>query len=195
MIKSLLRPIYIPLLSSYRRFKYFVLPNIFTKTNYTFKTKPNIQQRVLLTGKGEIKVGENCMFGFKSGGFHFGGSIELQVRSANSEIIIGDNVSTNNNVFICSSGRICIGSKTLIGQNVIIMDFEAHGNDPNDRNKTGVVGMVEIGENVWIGNNVSILKNSVVGKNSIVATGAVVSGVFPENVVIGGVPAKIIKNL
>ena len=54
---------------------------------------------------------------------------------------------------------------------------------------------VVIDENVWIGNNVMILKNSEIGKNSIVAAGAVVSGVFPPNVIIGGVPAKVIKEI
>ncbi|UMB55472.1 hypothetical protein MKD41_08355 [Lutibacter sp. A64] len=43
--------------------------------------------------------------------------------------------------------------------------------------------------------NVTILKNSEVGDNSIVAIGAVVIGKFPKNVIIGGVPAKIIKTI
>jgi Serine acetyltransferase len=40
-----------------------------------------------------------------------------------------------------------------------------------------------------------ILKNTKIGDNSIVAAGAVVSGNFPDNVIIGGVPAKIMKYL
>jgi acetyltransferase-like isoleucine patch superfamily enzyme len=75
------------------------------------------------------------------------------------------------------------------------MDHEAHGIHPNDRNKIGEIGTIIIGENCWIGNNTIILKNSKIGDNSIVAAGALVSGIFPKNVVIGGVPAKIIKNL
>lgn len=75
------------------------------------------------------------------------------------------------------------------------MDFEAHGIHPDERSNVGEIGSVVIGENVWIGNNVTILKNSVIGENSIIAAGAVVSGVFAENVIIGGVPAKIIKKL
>lgn len=109
--------------------------------------------------------------------------------------MIGDRVHTNNNVFICAANKITIGDFTRIGQNVTMMDFEAHGIDPLLRSKIGTVDTIVIGENVWIGNNVTILKNTEIGKNTIVATGAVVSGVFPENVIIGGVPAKIIKNL
>lgn len=75
------------------------------------------------------------------------------------------------------------------------MDHEAHGIPPDKRRELGAIGEVVIGENVWIGNNVTILKDSHVGDNSIVAAGAVVSGRFPENVIIGGVPAKIIRSL
>ena len=41
----------------------------------------------------------------------------------------------------------------------------------------------------------TILKGTVIGKNSVVAAGAVVSGEFPANVVIGGVPAKVIREI
>ena len=55
-----------------------------------------------------------------------------------------------------------IGDKTLIGQYVTIMDFEAHGTDPAKRREIGTIGTVTIGKNVWIANNVIILKNSIV---------------------------------
>lgn len=64
-----------------------------------------------------------------------------------------------------------------------------------DRRKVGETGCVRIEQNVWIGNNVTILKNTVIGENTIIAAGAVVSGNYPSNVIIGGVPAKIIKHL
>jgi acetyltransferase-like isoleucine patch superfamily enzyme len=94
---------------------------------------------------------------------------------------------------LCSANYIEIGDDTLIGQYVTIMDHEAHGIDPDKRRQIGGIGQVIIGKNVWLGNNVTILKNTEIGDNSIVATGAVVSGKFPTNVIIGGVPAKIIK--
>lgn len=75
------------------------------------------------------------------------------------------------------------------------MDHEAHGTNPTERRKLGEIGNVIIGKNVWIGNNVTILKNAEIGENSIVAAVAVVEGKFPANVIIGGLPAKIIKSL
>jgi acetyltransferase-like isoleucine patch superfamily enzyme len=194
-MKAYLLLIYFKLRSLYKRWNYFIYPNLFTRAKYSYASVPNCQQITEITGVGKITIGKNCGFGYRIGGFWRNGSIELQARYTDAEIIIGDNVFTNNNVFICAANKIIIGSNTRIGQGIMITDFEAHGTDPNKRNKVGEIGMVEIGTNVWIGNNVTILKNSKIGKNPIVATGAVVSGEYPENTIIGGIPAKVIKNL
>ena len=175
----------------------FIFPNLnfLIQKKVTFINKPTCNQKTLLTGIGHINIGDKCTLGYKPGGFHRGGSIELQARYKKAVIKIGNKVATNNNIFICAANYIEIGDKTLIGQNVTIMDFEAHGIDSTKRNEIGKVGEVVLGDNIWIGNNVTILKNTKIGANSIVATGAVVSGKFPSNVVIGGIPAKIIKKL
>ena len=52
---------------------------------------------------------------------------------------------------------------------------------------------VVIEDNVFIGNNVTILKGVRIGKNTVVAAGSVVTKSFPNDVVIGGVPAQIIS--
>lgn len=75
------------------------------------------------------------------------------------------------------------------------MDFEGHRVKPTKRKGLGEIRTVIIGKNVWIGNNVIILKNSQIGDNSIVAAGAVVFGMLPDNVIIGRVPPKNIRNL
>jgi len=180
-----------------KQFLNFLLPNLLfiLSKRVNYKNRIHCNQKTLLTGAGHIYLGENCVFGYKLGGFYRGGSIELQARYKNAVIKIGDGVATNNNVFICAANHIEIGSDSLIGQNVIIMDFEAHGINPKRRRKIGKIGKVILGKNIWIGNNVTILKNSNVGDNSIVAAGAVVNGIFPSNVIIGGVPAKVIREL
>jgi acetyltransferase-like isoleucine patch superfamily enzyme len=175
----------------------FIYPNriFLLKRNIKYNKLPAFHQYTICEGQGLVYIGSCCSFGYKLGGFHRSGSIELQARYKNSKIFIGNNVSTNNNIFICAANNIIIGDDTLIGQNVVIMDHEAHGTSPNTRRQIGLIGQVIIGKNVWIGNNVTILKNSEVGNNTIVATGAVVNGKFPANCIIGGVPAKIIKLL
>lgn len=194
MLKRFLMRIYI-----FTRFKFFnfIIPNLIglKSRRLIYSTLPYCQQKTLCTGTGIVKIGSYCHFGFIYGGFHKKGCIEFQPRYKNALIKIGNNVATNNNIFICAASLIEIGDNTLIGQNVTIMDFEAHGVHPDKRRQLGEIGSVKIGKNVWIGNNVTILKNSEIGDNTIVATGAVVSGKFPSNTVIGGVPAKIIKTI
>ena len=53
---------------------------------------------------------------------------------------------------------------------------------------------ISIGEGCFIGANCIILKGTVIGNNCVVGAGSVVCGVFPDNVIIAGNPAKIIKN-
>lgn len=183
------------ILEKSRSFFNFFCPNVYKITigRVISKSTPKAYQKVLCEGKGIVEIGDTCSFGYKLGGFNRGGYIELQARYPNAVIKIGDNVSSNNNIFICSANHVEVGDNTLIGQYVTIMDFEAHGIDPNKRRQLGEIGKIRIGKNVWIGNNVTILKNTFIGDNSVVAAGAVVSGVFPSDVVIGGIPAKIIK--
>lgn len=175
----------------------FWLPNIRIVFKKRIKLGCNLKfnQFTKLSGLGKIYIGDTCSFGYKPGGFHRYGSIEIQARTPNALVKIGSRVSTNNNIFICSSGEITIGENTLIGQSVTIMDFEAHGIDSSSRRRVGLIGRIRIENNVWIGNNVIILKNTEIGENSIVAAGAVVSGNFPANVILGGVPAKIIRRI
>ncbi|GAA6037605.1 hypothetical protein JCM8097_006136 [Rhodosporidiobolus ruineniae] len=54
---------------------------------------------------------------------------------------------------------------------------------------------VEIGDDTWVGGGVVIVGPAKVGKNCTIAAGAVVKGDFPDNVVIGGTPARILKHL
>jgi acetyltransferase-like isoleucine patch superfamily enzyme len=170
------------------------LPNIWHSGKFNF-TNITCNQKIIVNGKGVVDVGSGTVFGYKLGGRFKNGYIELQARSANARILIGEKVSTNNNLFICSENLITIGDKTLIGQNVTIIDFDGHGILPNERHELGKIGFVHIANNVWIGNNVQILKNTVVGENSVIAAGSIVCGNFPENVIIGGIPAKVMREL
>lgn len=181
----------------FRRYFNFISPNKISiiRHRIILSDYPSFNQVTLCEGTGIVEIGRDCSFGYKLGGFHKGGSIELQARYNHSRIKIGNNVSTNNNIMLCAANYIEIGDQCLIGQYVTIMDHEAHGINPKERQKLGKIGKVIIGKNVWLGNNVTILKNTEIGDNTIVATGAVVSGRFPANVIIGGIPAKIIRNL
>jgi len=111
----------------------------------------------------------------------------------------GKNITFGKNVFLntgCSfqdRGGIHIGSSSLLGMNVTIATLN-HGFSKETRNIT-YSAPVNIGENVWIGSSATILPGVTIGDNSIVAAGAVVTKDVPENTVVAGVPAQIIKKI
>lgn len=111
----------------------------------------------------------------------------------------GKNIHVGKNVFInmgCKfqdQGGIFIGDGVLIGHNVVLATLN-HAKSPCDRS-TMLPAPIHIGKNVWIGANATVLPGVTIGDGAIVAAGAVVNRDVPENTVVGGVPAKVIKHL
>lgn len=159
--------------------------------------KPITISPCLTYGKGCVKFGNKVVLGFSEDFDFWTSYIFFNPREKNSVIEIGDDTHICNHFSAISEGPgIKIGNNVLIGANVNIYDSDFHEINPLRRlNGEPKKEQVIIEDNVWINNNVSILKGSVIGKNSIVACGAVVCGKFPENVIIGGVPAKIIREI
>lgn len=112
------------------------------------------------------------------------------------KVTIGEACGISGSSF-CSMKEITIGDRVQIGANTKIMDNDMHSLDPieraNDvRNKIGI-SSVKIGDDCFVGANCIILKGTNLGDKCIVGAGSVVHGVFPDNVIIAGNPAKIIK--
>lgn len=153
-------------------------------------------QKTIISGEGKVIIGNDCSFGFNRGGYYYSGACEFQPRYKRACIIFGNNVSVNNNLFICCAKEIKIGDNTLIGEGVMFIDFDAHGIHPETRNTSiGNVRPIYIGKNVWIGSRVIILPGTQIGNNSIIGAGSVVKGEFPRNVIIAGNPAEVIRKL
>lgn len=108
-------------------------------------------------------------------------------------ITIGKNVFINSGCHFQDQGGITISDGVLIGHNVVLATLN-HDFSPEKRSTLHPAPIV-IGKNVWIGSNVTVVPGVTIGNGSIVAAGAVVTKNVPENVVVGGVPAKIIKRL
>lgn len=106
-------------------------------------------------------------------------------------IFIGENVFINCCCHFQDQGGIYIGDGTLIGSYVVMATIN-HGQKPLQRSDN-FPAPIYIGKNVWIGSHATILPGVTIGDNAIVAAGAVVSKDVPENAVVGGVPAKMIK--
>ncbi len=114
------------------------------------------------------------------------------------EIEIGNGVGISG-ATIYSLEKIEIGNNVLIGGNVTIIDNDFHPLDPEKRKLDDRIAIkrkpIKIGDNVFIGMNSTILRGTKIGENSIVGAGSVVKGEFPDNCVIGGNPAKVLKML
>lgn len=108
-------------------------------------------------------------------------------------IHIGKNVFINMGCKFQDQGGIYIGDGALIGHNVVLATLN-HVKSPRDRSSM-VPAPIHIGKNVWIGSNATILPGVTIGDGAIVAAGAVVAKDVPENTIVGGVPAKIIRQL
>lgn len=106
-------------------------------------------------------------------------------------IRIGKKVFINHACSFLDMGGITIEDEVLIGPKVNLIT-ENHPIDPNDR-RTLITKPVTIKRKAWIGAGATILPGVTVGENAIVAAGAVVSRDVPDNTIVGGVPAKVIK--
>jgi acetyltransferase-like isoleucine patch superfamily enzyme len=108
-------------------------------------------------------------------------------------ISIGKNVFINHACSFLDMGGITIEDEVLIGPKVNLIT-ENHPTDPNDR-RALIAKSILIKRKAWIGAGATILPGVTVGENSIIAAGAVVSKDVPDNVIVGGIPAKFIKSI
>ena len=114
-------------------------------------------------------------------------------------IKIGGSVIFNTDVHIGCIDKVEIGDNCLFASRIYITDHD-HGDTSINSLKLAPAkrqliskGPVIIKDNVWVGEGVAILSGVTIGENSIIATNAVVTKSFPANVIIAGIPAKIIK--
>ncbi|WP_426479342.1 DapH/DapD/GlmU-related protein [Chryseobacterium sp. CBSDS_008] len=106
---------------------------------------------------------------------------------------IGKNVFINFDCTFLSLGGITIEDNVLIGPKVSLLS-EGHPLQPAERDSL-VPGKIHIKKNAWIGANSTILPGVTIGENAVVAAGAVVSKDVAANTVVGGIPAKLIRNI
>lgn len=116
-----------------------------------------------------------------------------------ARISIGRNVYINGNVMLHAYQMIEIGEFTGIGRGSFITDATHRIDDPNrpfiEQGMDLGRGPTIIGKNVWIGNNVAIMNGVTIGDRAIVGTNSVVTKDIEAYTVVGGVPARVIKQV
>lgn len=111
----------------------------------------------------------------------------------------GKNIKIGKNVFInacCKfqdQGGIEIGNGVLIGHNVTLATLN-HDERPEFRQNI-YPKPIKIGDNVWIGSNATILQGVIIGDGAIIGANAVVTKDVPENMVVAGIPAKVLRKV
>lgn len=169
------------------------------------RTKINFRRQIVY-GKN-LSIDRNCFIDALSyEGIVFGNNVSINknvdiecsgsLKNIGKGLIIGNNVGLGSHCMLGCAGGIEIGSETIIGNFVSF-----HSENHNYADLTVPIRLqgvnrqgIKIGSNCWIGAKVTILDGSVVGKGCIIAAGAVLTGKeFPDNSIIGGVPAKVLR--
>ena len=110
-------------------------------------------------------------------------------------IHVGEDFLANYNVTILDIAEVRIGDYCMIGPNTLITTV-GHPISPKGRRERKAQGTpVTIGNDVWIGGNCTILPGVTIGNNVVIAAGAVVTKDMPDNSVVGGIPARVIKKI
>jgi acetyltransferase-like isoleucine patch superfamily enzyme len=145
-----------------------------------------IDGRLILRGPGAVVLGDNVRIGM---------TVTPWTYAPDAVITIGDDSFVNGTSFACAR-EIRIGHRAILGRSSIMdTDFHSVRIDRHDPAAPIRVAPVILGDNVWIAAQAGILPGTRIGANSVVGFGAVCAGVFPDNVVIAGNPAKVIKRL
>lgn len=110
-------------------------------------------------------------------------------------IRVGKRFTANFNVTILDGAPVTFGDYCMVGPGTLISTTGHPMDAEGRRDRLAISEPVTFGDDVWIGGNCSILPGIMVGSNVVIAAGAVVNKDVPDNCVVAGVPAKIVKQL
>jgi acetyltransferase-like isoleucine patch superfamily enzyme len=122
--------------------------------------------------------------------------VSTSLNDIGNKIHIGNNVGIGEFAYLGGAGGLEIGDECIVGQYL-----SCHPENHNYQDTTIAIrhqGVsrkgIKIGKNCWIGSKVTILDGVTIGDGCIIAAGSVVNKSFPQNTIIGGVPAKFLKS-
>ena len=123
--------------------------------------------------------------------------LDISLKTRDGKIIIGDGTQIGRNVVMSACRKIAIGKKCLLSYHVSLIDHD-HNFRPNISPMDSGISEgreIIIGDSCFIGAHSFILKGVHLGQHCVVGANSVVLNSFPDNSVVSGNPAKLIKNL
>lgn len=110
-------------------------------------------------------------------------------------IHVGENFYANFDCVILDCAQVRIGKNCLMAPQVGLYTA-THPLDPVARSSgRELAAPITIGDDCWIGGHATINPGVTLGNNVVVAAGAVVTRSFGDNVVLAGVPARVIRTI
>lgn len=141
---------------------------------------------VELHGNGRIDIGDQCLI-------YPGLYLETE---AEGRIVLGDHCVLSRGVHLSSRSAITLGAGCMIGEYCSIRDANhRYGHDLVVRDSGFSSAAITLGRNVWVGRGAVILPGVSIGDNTVIAANAVVNRSLPANVLAGGVPARVLREL
>jgi acetyltransferase-like isoleucine patch superfamily enzyme len=118
-----------------------------------------------------------------------------KLRVHEGEVSIGAKTVMGQECTISAFQHVAIGRECVIADRVMLIDFD-HGMVEVERpiRLQGIYKRdVNVGHNCWVGYGACVLRGVTVGNNAVVGTSAVVTQDVPDNAIVGGVPARVIR--
>lgn len=176
--------------------KIYVGKNISLKYTSNIKLEKNVRIGNYVTlsglGSGLLEIKEGAAIGSFSNVI-----ISTSLNNIGQNIHIGHHTSIGEYAYLGGAGGLHIGNECIVGQ-YFSCHPENHGYNIEDKSfrfqpvtRKGIY----IGNNCWIGSKVTILDGVTIGNNCVIAAGSVVTKDIPDNSLVGGIPARIIKQL
>ena len=162
------------------------------KSRMTFGDNISIHDDVYIDALSQngIKLGDSCSIG-KGTVIRCSGNY----RKLGVGFFIGNNSSLADNCFVGASGGVWIGNDVIGGQNIRFHSSNHQFSDLNTPIRKQGVSLkgIHIGNNCWIGAGAVFCDGVTIGDGCVIGANAVVTKSFPDNCVIAGCPAKVIK--
>jgi len=118
-----------------------------------------------------------------------------KVRAHEGEVLIGAKSVLGQECTISAYQHVAIGRECIVADRVMLIDFD-HGVVEVERpiRLQGIYKRdVNVGHNVWIGYGACILRGVRIGDNAVIGTSSVVTKDVPDNAVVAGAPARVLR--